>query len=224
MNSIIERIITRLRVSLFPTQEDKEYKRWLSDGGDEKLRYDYDLNSDSIIMDIGGYKGQWASDIYARYNCRILVFEPVKSFAVTIEERFKKNPKIEVFGFALGARRRQETLFLSDDASSLYKTTGIKETIQFENVSEFFTKHNIKRIDLMKINIEGGEYELMPTILEKGLINKIRHIQIQFHNVGADSEENMKAICRDLSKTHKPSYQYKFVWENWDRYDICAHG
>jgi len=223
MNLILKRIITRLRVSFFPTEDDKEYRRWLSDGGDEKLRYDYDLSSDSLVFDLGGYKGQWASDIYARYNCRILVFEPVKSFAVKIEERFRKNSKIEVFTFALGSSRRQEALFLSDDASSQYKKTGTKETIQFEDVSDFFAKHNIICIDLMKINIEGGEYELLPILFEKGFINKIKQIQIQFHNVGADSEENIKKIHHKLSQTHKPTYQYKFVWENWVRRDIVAH-
>jgi hypothetical protein len=38
---------------------------------------EYDLNADSVCIDIGGYEGQWASDIFGRYGCTIHVFEPV---------------------------------------------------------------------------------------------------------------------------------------------------
>ncbi len=219
MRETLRKIITRLRVSLFPTEYDKEVKRWWSDGGDERFRYDYDLNSDSLVIDLGGYKGQWASDIYARYNCRILVFEPVKLFASKIEERFRKNPKVEVFCLALGKNRRQEIITLNDNGSSVYGDASVKETIRFEDVEEFFNLHNIKSIDLMKINIEGGEYELFPRLLEKGLVKRIKHIQIQFHHIAEDSEARMGKICTELSKTHSPTYQYKFVWENWVRCD-----
>ncbi|MBU0533513.1 MAG: FkbM family methyltransferase [Candidatus Omnitrophica bacterium] len=220
MKVILKKIITSLRVSMFPTEHDKEIKRWYSDGGDEKLRYNYDLDRDSLVMDMGGYKGQWASDIYASYNCRVLIFEPVKSFAEQIQRRFKNNPNIEVFCLALGKNRRQEIISLCDDGSSVYRDAPVKKTIQFEDVAEFFTKHDIKNIDLMKINIEGGEYELLPRLIETGLVNKIKNIQIQFHNVLTDSKAHMKRICSELSKTHKPTYQYKFVWENWVRCDF----
>lgn len=33
MNSIIKKIIARLRMSMFPTEHDKEIRRWWSDGG-----------------------------------------------------------------------------------------------------------------------------------------------------------------------------------------------
>lgn len=219
MDSIIKKVITRLRLSMFPTEHDREFMRWCSDGGDEEFRYDYELSGDSLVIDLGGYKGQWASDIYARYNCRVLVFEPVKTFAEKIEKRFRKNSRIEVFRLALGANRRQTNIALGDDGSSVYRNALAKETIQFEDVAEFFAEHNINSIDLMKVNIEGGEYELLPRLLEAGLLKRIKHIQIQFHDVEVGSETHMKEIWRDLSKTHTPTYQYKFVWENWVRSD-----
>lgn len=206
-------------MALFPTEHEKEVAKWFAANGDENLRFDYDLNSDSLVVDLGGYKGQWASDIYSRFNCRVLIFEPVKSFAEKITKRFAKNSKIEVFCLALGASRRQETIALSADGTSVYADSVEKESIQFEDVAEFFAKHAINDVDLLKINIEGGEYELLPRLLEAGLINRIKHIQVQFHDVAPDSESRMEKICNELSKTHNPTYQYKFVWENWTRRD-----
>lgn len=219
MNSIMKKIITKVRVSLFPTEHDKYIKKWFSDEGDEKLRQEYELNNESLVIDLGGYKGQWASDIYARYCCRVLICEPVKSFADKIEMRFMRNSNIEVFRLALGAKAREEAIALCADGSSVYGTTSKMETIKFEDVAEFFRTQHITNVDLMKVNIEGGEYELLSRILETGLIQKIRRIQVQFHDVVPDSQMRMNSICDELKKTHRPTYQYKFVWENWERID-----
>ena len=41
---------------------------------------------------------------------------------------------------------------------------------------------NLKVNALMKINIEGGEFELLERLLETRLISRIENIQVQFHN------------------------------------------
>lgn len=219
MNSFLKRIIAKLRLTFFPTELEKEVKKWYAEDADERLRYEYDLNSESLVLDLGGYKGQFASDIYARYNCRVLVFEPVISFAEKIKERFKRNSRIEIFCFALGSNARQEMISLRAEGSSLYRDSPDKATIQFVDVAEYFATANIQSVDLMKINIEGGEYELLPRLFEAGLVSRIKNIQIQFHELEPSSEARMHELCKELSKTHSPSYQYKFVWENWVRRD-----
>lgn len=71
----------------------------------------------------------------------------------------------------------------------------------------------------MKVNIEGGEYELLTRLIVTGYIKTIKQIQFQFHNIDPDSESKMRGICTDLTLTHRPTFQYKFVWENWIRLD-----
>jgi FkbM family methyltransferase len=202
-------------MSLFPTRTDREVIRWIGDDGDARARQEYGLDSQSLVFDCGGYKGQWASDIYARYNCRVLVFEPVKLFAERIERRFSKNSRIEVFCMALGSAKRQESIGLCADGSSVYREAPQRETVQFEDVAQFFAEHRIETVDLMKVNIEGGEYELLPRMIEAGLICRIRNLQIQFHEVTSDSAAHMDAIRSDLAQTHDPVYEYRFVWEGW---------
>lgn len=79
--------------------------------------------------------------------------------------------------------------------------------------------NNINTIDLMKINIEGGEYELIEHFIEKEFIKEIRDIQVQFHGFVPDAGVRMKKIQEELKKTHFLTYQYEFVWENWRRKD-----
>lgn len=220
MKKFIAKIAAKLRVSFFPTEHDKELKRWYMSDPDEQLRYVYPLSEESIVIDLGGYKGQWASDIYARYNCNIYIFEPVNIFYEKIKKRFCENNKINVFCLALAANKRFETISINADASSMFgKDISHKETINVEDVASFFQSHQITSVDLIKINIEGGEFELLPRLIESGIIKNIKNIQIQFHNIDSASESNMVAICSELSKTHQLTYKFKFIWENWELID-----
>jgi hypothetical protein len=76
---------------------EKMVSRWYHDQGETTLRLNYDLDEHSLVFDLGGYKGQWASDVFSMYRCNIFVFEPVKAYANNIRQRFVKNPNINVF-------------------------------------------------------------------------------------------------------------------------------
>ena len=214
---IIRKVAKRLRSELFPTEHTKMFRKWCTDGGDEKLRFDYNLNKNSLVVDLGGYQGQWASDIFSRYLCNVLVFEPVSEFAKQIKTRFSKNSEIKVFQYGLGGSTRDVSISLCGTGSSVFRNSTEKENVTIVDVYDWFSSNRIEAIDLMKINIEGGEYELLERMIETGLISEIGDLQIQFHNIALDSENRMLAIQGALEKTHGLTYQYKFVWENWTR-------
>ena len=87
--------------------------------------------------------------------------------------------------------------------------------IELRETKKFLSDNDHRRIDLMKINIEGGEYELLDHLVEVGLISDIKNIQVQFHHFVPNAEERMKSIHGELERTHMLTYQYKFLWENW---------
>jgi len=192
-------------------------KKWWDDGGDYRFRFDYDLDEHSLVLDLGGYEGQWASDLYSRYRCRILVFEPVSSFARKITDRFRKNADIAVFRCGLGATSRVETIYVRGASSSTYKKQSNPEQIEIVDVQKWFSDNSIGAVQLMKINIEGGEYELLDRLIETKLIESIESVQVQFHNFTTDATRRMENIQAGMQKTHAPTYQYRFVWENWER-------
>lgn len=198
-----------------------EYRRtvaqFYADGGDARFRFDYELSPDSLVLDLGGYEGQWASDLYARQRCRIEVFEPVAKFAAAISERFRRNRDIRVHALALGGSTRTETLSVHGASSSAYKSKSATEEVRFVDVAQWFEEQRVHDVRLMKINIEGGEYELLERMLERGLAARVADLQIQFHNFSPDAADRMAAIQRGLAATHRPTYQYRFVWENWRR-------
>ena len=70
-------------------------------------------------------------------------------------------------------------------------------------------------VDLIKINIEGGEYDLPDYIIHSGMAHCFRNIQVQFNDFVTNYKLRMQPIQQNLSITHYLTYQYPFVWENW---------
>ena len=190
---------------------------WFKIRGDENLRINYDLNEKSIVFDVGGYKGDFTYQINKKYNCNIYVFEPISEFYNIIKVRFEKQKKIKVFNFGLSSYDDETTLFINDNASSVYSKSinTIKEQIYLKSISDFIKAQNISKIDLLKLNIEGGEYEILESLIELKLINQITNLQIQFHDFVPKAIKRRESIRQNLSKTHKLTYDYYFVWENW---------
>jgi len=192
----------------------KNVNRWKKEGAEIK-RYTYSLNQNSIVFDMGGYEGSWSAEIYNRYHCKIKIFEPVKAFSEAIEKRFFKNTDIEVYPFGLSDKTETVVISLDKNGSSLFTKSSDTEKVRMIKASDFFQKNNITHIDLMKINIEGGEYPLLEDLLQNGLTKNIKNLQIQFHHFAPNGIARMKKIQEALTKTHVLTYHYPLVWENW---------
>ncbi len=202
------------------TQKNKEL--WYSINGDSTLRVEYDLNENSIVFDVGGYEGDWAAEISARYNPTIFVFEPVSVYYKKLISRFGKNKKIKNLFYGLAGENKQLTFSILDQSSSAFKEKENystrdegKETVSLKSFTDTCKELNITHIDLLKTNIEGGEYELLEQIIKSGWVSKITNLQIQFHDFVENADERMRAIQSDLKKTHMLTYNYAYVWENW---------
>jgi FkbM family methyltransferase len=190
---------------------------WFKRDGDKTLRLDYDLNEDSLVFDVGGYLGDSTANVYEKFKCNVYVFEPVEEFCVKMRERFKGKDKIKIFNFGLGGKNEKHTISIKDDKSSLFRSVGDDVSIEIKDIVSFLDEHKIKNIDLMEINIEGGEYPLLSKLIKSGKIEIVDNIQVQFHDFVENSEKEMKKIKKQLEKTHFPTFQFEFVWENWKR-------
>lgn len=191
-----------------------EFNRWLADSGDLTHRVDYDLDENSIVFDLGGYKGDWSASILQKYRSNIYIFEPINQFYEKIASRFNGNPNITVFDFGLGKKDENVEISLTTDSSSIFNIDGEKEQIKICNLSHFLKEKNIHSVDLVKINIEGGEYDLLESMLEYN-ITMFKNIQVQFHRFVPDCVDRRSNIREQLSKTHELTYDYEFIWENW---------
>lgn len=212
-----------LRVAYFfhKTDEDRELLKrekretaWYQDNGDETLRLDYPLSENSTVLDVGGFKGDWASRISNMYGCNIYVFEPVKEFAHGIKKRFSKNPKVKVLAAALGTEDGTQKIYLEHGSTSLIRKFKQATDIDVVDAHRFVGELG-RPIDLIKINIEGAEYDLLDKLIETGDIELFTDIQIQFHDFIPNAVERREKIQNALARTHCQTYNYDFTWENW---------
>lgn len=199
-----------------PMPEDRPHLEWVAANGDIRLLLDHDLDAESVVIDVGGYMGRWASDIFARYLCTVHVLEPVAEFADIAAWRFEHNPKVTVHACGIGPERRTLRLGGEDDATSSHSRG--KVTGQIVPAEEFFAEIGEPTADLMSMNIEGDEYELIGHLIDTGRIQRIRNLQVQFHDVVPDAERRVAALRERLSATHTPTYRFPFVWEGWRRH------
>lgn len=181
----------------------------------EMLKTSFPLDRSSIAIDVGGYMGDWASDIYSRYRCRVIVLEPVPTFCDHLRQRFEKNLDIKIIQAGLGAHTREENISLQADGTSFIRASNIKQTVKMLSAAELFANEKLENVDLMKINIEGSEYELLRHLVDAKLITRVRNVLVQFHDLSAESVDRMRELRAALSATHKPLFQYDFVWEAW---------
>jgi len=196
--------------------------KWYREGGESTRRLDYPLTCESIVFDVGGYQGNFTRDIVARYDPHVYVFEPVSEFCELLVMKFRPNPKVRICNYGLADRDVVSQMTLSEDGSTIYKPSKIKITIQLRDICTVVRERDINRIDLIKINIEGGEYVLLRRMLETELVAICQDIQVQFHHFYPNSRRLRSEIRRALQETHFLTYDYPFVWENWRKRRIGA--
>ena len=198
----------------------QNFKNWIDANGDKTHRLDYSLDGNSIVFDVGGYKGNFATDIDKKFGCNIFIFEPVSKFVTELLMRFNHRKKIVIYPFALDGNEPNQLININNDSSSLYTNEQEVKQEVYELISSMlFNKvielTKVRFIDLCKINIEGSEYSLLDNMIETGLLNVCDNIQVQFHTFIPDFEQKYEKIKIELEKTHDLTWKYPFIWENW---------
>jgi FkbM family methyltransferase len=205
-----------------PQVHEERVRRWQASDSDERFRTNYScLSPSSVILDLGGFNGDFSFRMNAQYGSTCHVFEVHPGWCERIKADARCNEKIIVHPFGLAGSTRQEKLFIVGEGSStLCDRAGKSDVIDAKLIRAldwFDAELKDLAVDLAKINIEGGEYELLDHMLDAGLTRRLRNIQIQFHeDVIPDASARMSAIHDRLAVTHRLTFQEKFVWENWE--------
>jgi FkbM family methyltransferase len=154
-----------------------------------------------LVIDCGGYLGKYTEAILSRFDCRVILFEPIPEYAEICRNKFK-DKNVEVIQKAVGKDGEIEISKLGE-SSSQFKS-GEKINVESVSLVPF-----IRNVDILKLNCEGGEYEVLKDLNEHNLLKDIKEILIQFHKIGEDIDFYRKL----LSKTHQQVYCFK--WDLW---------
>ena len=105
------------------------------------------------------------------------------------------------FEFGLGGSDASVQLALEGPGSTIYASPGASRTTdaQIRDVVGVLDELSLDDIDLCKVNIEGGEYDLFDRLIEADWLRRIRILLIQFHEWHPKAYTRRRAIRRALS-------------------------
>ena len=124
------------------------------------------LPAPRVIFDLDSNIGLSILFFRVRYpEARIYGFEPDPAAFAQLVRNVGKLPGVEVRNVAIGARDERRTLYVSPESwtSSLARSPESKSTttVMVRSLSSLAEELAIDRIDLLKFDIEGSEWELI---------------------------------------------------------------
>lgn len=176
-------------------------QNWFDVRGDETLALDWQLNEDSLVWEIGGYKGRWAWQIREKFHCHITVFEPQDWAYRKLLEKFYGVYKVKVYPFGIWTKYGSLPLgsYFTDGASLFSEKEPRNDCLFLDYPSAFAVDSG--QIDVGLMNIEGGEYVLIPEFVKSGHINRFENFWCQFHPQGGNDTRH-EAIFEAMEATH----------------------
>lgn len=193
-----------------------------------RTHHTYLKDEKAVLLEIGGNKGNDAGEFVQLYNPRYMILEPLEEYANILSNKFKNNSRVTVINLGLGAK--DEVVMVKIEganacATSKFLGVGGDTPLYIVNTTEFLLKIGVGLfdIDLMTMNCEGCEFEALETLLSTSLIKHFRNIQFATHSTIQGLTNPIERYCTIqelLSRTHRPTYQYRFIWESWRRRDL----
>ncbi|QDT54236.1 2-O-methyltransferase NoeI [Caulifigura coniformis] len=131
-----------------------------------------------VIFDVGAHIGDAAASYRLRFpSAAISCFEPFPGAASQLESRFAGDPGIEVHRLALAASSGTSQMNVNSyvATNSLLPTDpgatrqwGLKHcetsstiTVETTGIDQFCKGHSIPRIHILKLDVQGGEYDVL---------------------------------------------------------------
>jgi len=140
-----------------------------------------------VVVDVGAHKGYFS--LYAsQYAKKVVSIEPIENNFIFLKRHIWVNflSKVKAENKALSTFTGSVSLNVSpvtDARHSFYNTEfvgeGVSQQVETTTVTDIMVKYSIDRIDLLKLDCEGCEYDLL---FDSNLwIDKISSIALEIH-------------------------------------------
>ena len=186
----------------------------------QERRFEWPLTVESLVLDVGGYRGDFAAEMVKRYGCRVVVFEPVAEFRKVMGPALAalmNTGLVDIKPFGL-AKADGETVFALDgDATGLYSTGREYAGVRLRDVVGWLAERGEPDVALLKLNVEGMEYEILERLLDAGRMSCFAAVLVQFHRVGHGFAARRERIRARLAETHREAWCEPRCWEAWER-------
>lgn len=149
--------------------------------------HQWQFAEDAVFVDIGANVGS-VSLFVDNFNkdredkIRVFAIEPEPHNLSLLQKNIKNNPveNVTVINKAIWHQNKEVLITNRGGNSSIFEIEGVEQTkVQAITLEKLFRENNIKHVDVMKIDIEGAEFDLIINASEKTLA-KIKYITLEF--------------------------------------------
>lgn len=177
---------------------DTEYKLWCPDDMTDEIRdqvgeifhsecyKEGKIKKDAVYIDIGANVGNsafyfkdWAKKIYA--------LEPNPHIFKCLEKNMKNHKNVECFNIGIAPYTGEDHLFSGKGEGAAQTLFSTEETstysvpAKFMALDEFMEEQGIEHVDVLKIDAEGAEFVIFPSVSFESAAKKIDHIIGETH-------------------------------------------
>jgi FkbM family methyltransferase len=158
------------------------------------------------ILDAGAHIGIFT--LYAKAinpSAKIFALEPEPENFAFLKRNLKVNKikDVKIFEIALAGNMGKRDLVLEDDSIKHHllqigeeKNENAKYAmVRSYSLEGFLLENNIKAVGLLKMDIEGGEYEIIEN-LSAGGFGKVQNMILEYHNYDERNYKELENILR----------------------------
>ena len=171
----------------------------------------YDLPDRALCIDCGANVGL-ITDIILFMSGRSVCFEPNKTAVNMLQKKYKHNQNVKIEAVAVSDKNSEATLSFYGQydrganicgfKGELEKPKNISYTVPTIRLAEYI--NNLpESVYLLKLDIEGAEFDVIPDLIRSGAVNKCKHVVCETHSRffkdGPEKLENLKKLISDFN-------------------------
>lgn len=159
----------------------------------EHTFFDDLLKDEIVVVDLGACKGEFINELenFFKIKKAILVeANPTNFNKLPVKDNYTLYNKAV-------SKNNGDIISFYEDLNSPYNGSkvfnyfnGFEHKIETITLDHLMEENNIDYIDILKIDVEGSEYEILPSISDE-CYSKIRQITVEFHDF-IDTELKIK--------------------------------
>jgi FkbM family methyltransferase len=170
------------------------------------------INAGNVVLDVGANAGNWTAEVLSQgHDVEVHLFEPIPH----VYKKLIQTPDKQLIfnNLAVGQKEEVKTFYyyeVNSLLSTFYRRVEVEKegwlnppqkiTVLTTTIDNYCQRHGIKRINFIKIDVGGGELDVLygaKYFLETG---RIDYLQFEYGGTYIDSKTTLKEAFEYLQK------------------------
>lgn len=182
---------------------------------------DFKISETDTVIDVGAHVGIFSVKAALKSSRgKVYSVEPLKeNYAMLLQnKKLNRLDNLHIYNFALSNKKGHRLLYKSifnTGMNSLNKNGNSKtERVRVTTLGNLMLKNNIKKVDLLKMDCEGGEYEIIFS-LPVPLLKRIDKIIMEYHEGPVANGYVVKDLVSYLEKNGYEVRTHEFILQKY---------